>query len=200
MKKLLLLQIVIILLFSCNSFKNSTSSQINAQEKYHIDSTIANNIDTVKEFELYYEDVLNEYRSMYNDTISIDTVIQVNNQLYKLKLKHYCLFDTLIIPSKYSWDEETRRENFITHNFASKIILIKQNDTIFNRIIVKDVFNNSVDSVLRKYGVLLSPVYRGFNPKTNKFIIGYSFSIPLTDIGQPVSFTVGLDGVGNPLD
>jgi len=46
---------------------------------------------------------------------------------------------------------------------------------------------------LKQYGVLLYPAYRGFHAERNAIEIGYSISIPLTDVGKGVSVEIGLN-------
>ena len=140
-----------------------------------------------------YEQVLDSYNAECNKTISIDTSLQLNHQTFYIHFTHYCLFDTLIIPASFNWGPNQKQ--FLAHNFASKLLVITDNDTLANTIITKDLFNPILFENLVKYGVLFYPNYEGYN-STNKMIqIQYSIPIPLTDVGKCVKLNIGLDGM-----
>ena len=143
-------------------------------------------------YEPTFRDVQKEFALIYKKEIDIDTSLKVKGQTLSVRFKHYCLFDTLVIPSKYNWAESPK--NFYVHNFVSKLLVTKGNDTIVNTIIKKDMFNRLLDNSLVMYGVLLFPTYMGLNQKTNSIQIYYSISIPLTDVGQSVLLNIGLNG------
>lgn len=143
------------------------------------------------EDDLSYNEILNEYISSYNKKIKIDT--SINGELF-VNLEHYCLYDNGIkIPEKYNWGQ--KKEVFLTHNFASKLLILNdQKQVLISKIIVKKDFEQLLSEELRKYGVLLYPTFRNYDNERQIFQIHYSISIPLTDIGQSVILEVGLNG------
>ena len=167
----------------------------NKPKKVESDTTkveTSNNINDSSEDEPTYQDMQKEYTLMYNKEIDIDTSLQVKGQIFNLRFKHYCLFDTLVIPSKYSWAESPK--DFYTHNFASKLLVTEGNDTLVNTIIKKDMFNQLLDESLIKYGVLSNPNFRGYNQTKDVIQFQYSISVPLTDVGKGVLLDIGLNG------
>ena len=185
MKHILIFSIV--LLVSCQTVNNQKKGKI---DKTNVET--GNNFNDSIKNEPTYLDMQKDYILMYNKEIDVDTSFQVKDQIFNLYFKYYCLFDTLIIPSKYSWAEYP--QDFYTHNFATKLILTKGSDTIVDAIIKKDNFKQLLDDSLVKFGVLLYPTYRGYNKEKNEVQIHYSISIPLTDIGKAVLLNIGLDG------
>lgn len=184
-----LIYIGFILLVSCQAPTNkeeNTTSQVDGKEEQEQKNTdpFAN--------EPTYEDLQAEYVLMYKNKEIVDTSFVVDNNEYNLQFEHYCLFDTLVIPAKYSWSNNP--QDFTTHNFESKVLLTQKKDTIVNAIIKKDAFKQLLDDNLLKYGVLLYPNYRGVNQARNAIQIHYSISVPLTDVGKGGLLEIGLDG------
>lgn len=136
-----------------------------------------------------YEAARREYVSGYEQKQTIDTTVQLGGAI-NFKLTHYCLFDTLVIPSKYSWSENP--SDFSTHNFASRITISKDGKAIVDTLVKKQAFDQILSPELKSYGVLLNPNYRGFDGGI--FKIQYSLSIPLTDVGKSVVLEITTDG------
>jgi hypothetical protein len=184
-----LIYIGLVLLVSCQAPTNkqeNTSNQVDAQKEQE-----QKEIDPFAN-QPTYEDLKAEYILKYKNIEIIDTNFLVGNLEYRLQFEHYCLYDTLVIPEKYSWSNNP--QDFITHNFESKVLLAQGKDTIVSTIIRKDAFEQNLDNSLLKYGVLLYPSYRGFNQAQNAVQIHYSISVPLTDVGKGVELEIGLDG------
>lgn len=139
-----------------------------------------------------YQEVLKEYDSTCSKVVRIDTNLRLEGTVYKIRFKHYCLFDTLIIPSKYNWGQPSK--DFYAHNFVSKLIVVKGNDTIVDTIIRKDMFNPLLYGSLVKYGVLFDPNFMGYNNLEKVIQFQYSISVPLTDVGKSVFLDIGLNG------
>ncbi len=171
----------------------STTKKVEGEINKNVETT---DTDALFMDEPSYEALRAEYLTTYNIIQEIDTILVVEDQLINVELKHFCLFDTLIIPSKYNWSN-TSKEDFLTHNFASNLLLIREDDTLSSLSIRKEVFETLIDENLLDYGVLLYPNYRGYNKEKESVQIQYSISIPLTDVGKGVVIDIGLDGTSN---
>jgi len=101
------------LIISCNNpNKKNTLSGKDLINKDTVSTKMSEN-------DINYVDMLKEYIAAYPDKIKIDT--STNDEI-SFKLVHYCLYDNgLNIPEKYNWG--TKKDVFITHNFASQIYI-----------------------------------------------------------------------------
>ena len=125
----------------------------------------------------------------YTAPLIIDTSFLWKDTVYTLTLKHFSSMDSgLTIPAKYNFDTNTA---FTTHNFKSQLILVKQGDTVINKEITKDTFKKSLTPEFESYGTLLFPALR---IKNDAIEIGYSLSIPVTDVGIPVAILFRTNG------
>jgi len=117
-----------------------------------------------------------------------------------LYCKYYCLHDSaLIIPKKYSWSEKDHSD-FVAHNPVTRIVLINNRDTVYNKIVAREEFNNVLYEALRNYVILLRPDYIGFDKNTGEVAISYSISIPITDLGVPATIAINEKGNYRILD
>jgi hypothetical protein len=113
----------------------------------------------------------------YSKPIFIDTTFKGE---YRVIFKHFCTMDSaLTIPAKYDFDTHT---NFMTSNFKSNIILIRNRDTILNKSIDKSIFKKLLYPELDSFGTLLFP---DLILSKDTIEIHYSITIPITDIGIP---------------
>lgn len=160
------------LLMSCTSEPRKSLYKIQ-ESKSIIDSTI-----TDDEYGL----ALKDYIKSYNIFTTIDTTF--NN--YRISVVYYCANDSsILIPSKYSWSEN--KQNFRTHNFLSKVIIVQRNDTVFTKQITKELFSRSLPKELKSFGVLMYPEITLLK---DSLCFSYSVSIPLTDIGMNVEYNL----------
>ncbi|HEX4372641.1 MAG TPA: hypothetical protein VHZ50_04975, partial [Puia sp.] len=95
----------------------------------------------------------------------------------------------LIIPAKYDFDTH---KDFTTSNFKSHIVLIKNIDTILNKIIDKAIFKKLLSPELDSFATLSFPDFKLSNDTIE---IHYSISIPVTDVGT--SAVIKFDKNGN---
>jgi len=147
-----------------------------------------------------YDEVKADLLSTYNKVENIDKTIIDGSDTLLLHCKYYCLHDSsLVIPAKYDWSGGGKKE-FITHNFASQIILVKNKDTLLNKTFKKVDFNNVLYTQLQKYAIMFSPAYGGFNKERGEFAIDYSVTIPLTDVGVSACISVDKNGKYRVLD
>ncbi|MGB4772826.1 MAG: hypothetical protein WBP58_15280 [Chitinophagaceae bacterium] len=125
----------------------------------------------------------------YNKTFVFDTSFNYLDSPYSFSFRHYCLFDSaIVVPALY--DLETDRP-FLTHHFNSDLVLRKGRDTIAAFSIGAEDFRNFTDSSLSAFGVLSYP---NILVQNDTMRIGYSLSIPATDLGKHVTLYLSLDG------
>jgi hypothetical protein len=189
-------------LLSCNGNHhalNTKKANDSAKQKT-IDSQMAldERPDSEQEGPTFAE-VKADYLASYNKIERIDTLIVDGTDSIHIHTKYYCLHDsTLVIPKKYNWGEKNAKD-FVTHDFASKILILDNRDTIFNKVIKKEDFNNAIYEQLKKYAILFSPDFK-YNKTNQEFSFAYSISIPLTDVGVPASLVVNKKGLSKILD
>lgn len=128
----------------------------------------------------WFQDMKSSYIEGYNEEMRIDTILVIENDTISFSLDHYCSYDsTLIVPLKYLNDSN----GFITHSFSSKVEISRNNELLFDTILNKEIFRDVITKELEKYGVLRNPYFRAYEREVGVISIGYSISIPLTDIG-----------------
>lgn len=130
--------------------------------------------------------IYSSYLLSYRDTTSLDTLIIRGRSNIQINFHHYCLLDSAVhIPSKYT--KIYNIEKFITHNFASSLKIKVDDMNVLDTTITKLSFEKALPEYLKSYGVLLYPNISFETPGMIK--IDYSISIPLTDVGQSVTYT-----------
>jgi hypothetical protein len=141
-----------------------------------------------------FKEVLADQLASYNKVENIDKSVIDGKDTLKLHETHYCLHDSsLSIPKKYMWGGN-KTKDFVTNNFASKIVLIVNKDTVLNKVFNKRDFNNVIYDQLKKYAIVFNPGYIGYNKTKGELALGYSISIPLTDVGVPAYITIDKKG------
>lgn len=147
-----------------------------------------------------FKEVLSDLIASCNQVKYIDKAIINGGDTLRLKETYYCLHDSsLSVPKKYLWGGDTTK-NFVTNNFASKLIVIHNRDTVFNKIFYKADFNQVISGQLKKYAILFNPDYLGYSKEKQEFAIGFSISIPLTDVGVPAYIVIDKKGNYRVLD
>ena len=134
--------------------------------------------------------------STYNKTQIIETELPIDQQNYHLVLMYYCLRnDTLIVPETYDIENKPRRK-WVTHPFATKILLLNKTDTLLNkRFTASDFypfFKDPFGGNLKKAGSILMPELSKRNK--DKIVLNCSISIPATDIGIGMYLIIEPDG------
>jgi hypothetical protein len=148
------------------------------------------NADTSSE-DQELDDIVKEYIKQYQNPLTVDSVLVIGNDSFRINFRHYCLMDSAInVPGKYT--EVYGLPNFITHNFVSSVKVEKNGTGILDTMIYKKDFNRFIDDNLKQYGVLLYPVLKLGNGIIQ---INYSISIPLTDVGTGVSARISKEGI-----
>ena len=174
-------------ILSCNNTEQSSV----AQNQDTIVRTLRNQSipDETGDDEL--REIMTEYISRYSSDYNFDSTFNRGSDNFQFKLRHHCLMDSAITISgrfvaMYNLD------SFVTHNFESSLILLKNKDTILNTKIDKANFLSFVESPVSEFGVLLP--HPNIYLTENGIEIRYSLSIPLTDLGTGVAAMVGIDG------
>lgn len=143
-----------------------------------------------KQDTLFYSQEFNHYTKNYPNTIIIDTVItDSDGQSIHFSLSHQCKFDSAIsIPKEYNGLP------FVTHSFSSNIQISHNNIQTVNLNLDKSAFDKLLPKELVDYGVLLLPYFWKYDLDKREFYIGYSITIPVTDIGTSVILVVDESG------
>jgi hypothetical protein len=136
-------------------------------------------------------EIMHETISSYDHTVIIDTVFKVEGATYRFHLKHYCLRDSAVhLPKRYVND--FKLDSFVTHSFATDLTLDKNGKEILRQTILKKDFEKLLDPSLKAYATLREPNFKLWG---DSIILGYSISIPLTDVGQ--GFDAVIDSAGH---
>jgi Domain of unknown function (DUF4738) len=154
------------------------------------------------EVELTYDDVLSDLRASYGKIEKIDKLVIEGKDTLQIHETYYCLHDSsLRIPGRYlgPWGKDTTKD-FIANTFATRIVLVVDNDTILNRMFKKADFDKYLFKQLRRYAIISEPNYIGYDKAKGEFALGYSLSIPLTDVGVPAYITIDKRGKYRVLD
>lgn len=135
------------------------------------------------------------YLESYNDVENIDTSFVNGKDILHVKVKYYCLRNSVLrIPRIYNFAEK-RKKDFVTHEFASDVLITNNKDTLFNKVVLSNWFYPIIGTQLKRYGILFSPNISKFNRIKGEVVLQYSISIPITDIGVGVYLVV--DKYGN---
>jgi hypothetical protein len=184
-----LMRIVLYLAFlaflSCSSGSQKKTTQVDTTKSVAI-------VDTTQQKEEPEVDFRQQFVSLYQKPITIDTSFIEGGKIYKIVFHHYSTMDNgLVVPAKYNFDI---KKDFVTHNFVSDLTVLLQQDTIFKKHITKSTFNTLLDTIttpLKKYATLLYPT---LSIKDDRIKIHYSISIPVTDVGIGVEITFDKKG------
>ncbi|MGZ3999430.1 MAG: DUF4738 domain-containing protein [Mucilaginibacter sp.] len=164
------------------------------QKAIAIDTSVS--YDTGPTFEL----VKSELLSQYDKVEHIDTTLFVGNDSLHVHEKYYCLKDNaVVVPKKYLWGGD-KTKDFVTHSFVSAIVIVKNKDTILNKVFRKSDFDPVINTEERKYAIIFSASFLGYRKRYDSIIFGYSISIPLTDVGVPAYIAINKKGEFKMLD
>lgn len=209
MKKVAMLLISVIFLTNCSNSHSPRSKKniiaivnkdsIKKQQAVDSMMKLGDRPDTEQEGPTF-DEVKLDLLSSYNKIERIDTMVIIGNDSLHIREKYYCLHDsTRIIPKKYLWGGDTSKD-FVTHNFASNILIIKNHDTIINKTFRVSDFNKAINPEEKKYATVMFPNFSGYKKKYNSVIFCYSITIPLTDVGVSACIAIDLNGQYKILD
>ena len=136
------------------------------------------------------DEIYQECIDRYTHPKVIDTVFKMGDDIFRLRLNHYCLMDSGIhVPNSYT--KLFHLDSFVTHNFATDITLYRGDQEILRRTIVKKDFNQLLFPQLKLYAILFPPDLR---LSRDSIKLGYSISIPLTDVGVGLNAVIDAQG------
>jgi hypothetical protein len=198
MKKIAFLVLILALCLGCH-YSNLTANNKLSDSLKPKNSVSRDTIppDTGEQFPTYNE-VKAQLFNAYGRVKQIDTTIIDNNDTLTVHFKYYCLHDSsVVVPARYvdgNWDEAPKKD-FIANNFASKISITKNRDTIFNKVIYKKDFDPVVNPEERKYAIMFDASFERYHQAKGLFLFGYTITIPMTDVGVPATLSVDKKGL-----
>jgi hypothetical protein len=136
-------------------------------------------------------DIFNDYVARYKTVCSIDSSFTIGTDTFVVHLQHYCLMDRAVdVPKKYVY--MYKLDSFVTHSFITSLSIKKNDKIIVQRKISKQDFEKVLYSELKDYGVLFCPSVTVLNGTIS---LGYSISIPLTDVGVGATAEIDRNGI-----
>ena len=168
---------ILLLIASCRNRSGNATEEIK-EGSSQLDSNKADNASQ------YADSNLNPVDSqVYRQRTVYDTTFAIDNNLFKVSVKTD--FDStkkIIVPKKYVSNYGIN--NFEVFESYTKLKIRKNNELIVDTSLSKKGFSNDLDQPLLKYGNLMFPEVTLQNRTIE---INHSISIPMTDIGVPVS-------------
>ena len=138
----------------------------------------------------------------YDDVKRVDSIFINGADTLKFHMKYYCLKNIdLIIPKFYEEPGENDKKamDVSTHPFVFDIVLVSNRDTVLNKNFdVKGFdpfFKDNFGGGLKKYGTIIEPYLSRQRKDKNQITVGFSISIPTTDLG--IGMKLILDKSGN---
>jgi hypothetical protein len=203
-KSLQLLSIALIFAgCTCSSKSNQNTTQDSTIATAGKKPAVIQPVDTSNDGdEPTFAEVLADLRASYNKIEKINKQAIDGKDTIQLHETYYCLHDSsLRVPGAYmrAWGKDSTKD-FVANNFVSKLVIIKNRDTVFNKIITKSYFADILDDQLKKYAIIFDAGCMGYNQSKGGFMFGYSISIPLTDLGTAVHLIIDKNGKPNVID
>jgi hypothetical protein len=133
----------------------------------------------------------------YDKVVITDSIFIDNIDTLHFLMKYHCLKDVdLVIPKFY--DEAKPQKDFLTHPFVADILLINKKDTVLNRQFRASdfypFFKDNFGGNLKKYASIFDPGLYRQNKDKSHIYIGFSISIPSTDLGIGTSLVIDKNG------
>lgn len=178
---------VFLTLFGCSSGQQKANTHTDTVK------TVTGADSGGREDDATQTDFRQEFISLYQKLEVVDTTFSDGGRTYRVIFHHFCTMDNgLVVPAKYNFDTN---KDFVTHNFASDLMMLSDKDTVFKKHITKSTFSSLLDTLdtpLKKYAALLYPT---LSIKNDSVQIYYSISIPVTDVG--IGIEIKFDNKGN---
>jgi len=203
MKKLLVVIFIVLGYSGChsgndksnNSIANKTADSISKQKIIDSEMKAGERPDS-EQLEPSFDEVKADLFKSYNQIKNTDTTIIDGKDSLTLHFKYYCLHDSsLIVPGRYIAWNGVEKKDYTVNNFVSKILIVKNKDTILNRTFLKKDFDKVIFEEERKYGIMFDADFQGYSKTKGEFLFGYTITIPMTDVGVPASITVNKMGI-----
>jgi hypothetical protein len=195
---LLFVALFFVILFGChNSQTRSKPIAISKGKSIDPKMEVDSNAEDV---EPSFSEVLAETIDSYNKIENINKTVIDEGDTIQLHQTYYCLHDSLaIVPKQYLWGGDTTKD-FVTHNFAAKIVVTNNKDTVLNKTFLRSDFNKILEEPLQKYSIIFWAEQPGYDKEKHEFGLGYSITIPLTDVGVPAFIVIDKKGHYRILD
>jgi hypothetical protein len=191
LRNITLIALTLLSLLSCNHTEKK-AVQSDASLNNNLDSTTAQyaneSIDESepseeKLFQKAYSDLIKSY----NKNETIDSIFIIGTDSFRVKMEYSCLKNTKVVIPKHFLTPYMNKD-FSTHDFVLKLILLKNNQSYFERTYEKKYFYKQLQNEnLRKFGVIFSPYIERVD---ENIVLGISITIPLTDVGEGVGDTL----------
>ena len=196
MKPIVIFSFLILILWGCNGRNASKSANSNSTQK-DIDTPILKDTGLTEADEpLTFKEQMATVLKSYSKIQKIDTLIIDGSDHLQVYMEYYCLHDSaLTVPKRYmsAWGKENAKD-FVTHNFATKILVLNNKDTIFNKVIKRNDFDSVIEDNLKKYAILFSASFNGYDKTKSDLVFGYTITIPMTDVGVTAALTINKHG------
>jgi len=133
----------------------------------------------------------------YDQIKTIDsTFINASDTLH-FCLTYYCLKKDSLVVSKH-YNTEKSSKDFVTHPFASNILLVHNGDTVlkkqFQASDFTPFFQDNFGGSLKKNGSMLMPYLSRKNKDKKRIVVICGISIPSTDIGVGLFLVIDKNG------
>ncbi|OCX52684.1 hypothetical protein BEL04_14655 [Mucilaginibacter sp. PPCGB 2223] len=166
-----------------------------------IDKTFdTNNKDSVAEPDPSPAEILKECLANYKTVTVVDTTLATDSGALHIRLKHYCAYDSgIILPEKYT--NMFGLKSFAANNFVTDVLLSRNFKPVYAGRISRNDFLPLADESLKNYGALLFMSHKVQLSRSRLgFVISYSFTIPLTDVGRNVAIAIEPTGARQVFD
>lgn len=182
LRKSLLIPLVLaynnLMFLSCNSHQDIEQQGMDSRN----DTSKLNIINKYTDTSNKDDSDLGVDTSIYKKLVLIDTIFTSGSNVVKVVLQTKSdSSKSILLPAKYL--APINIKSFYFYESYSSIQIYLDNKLIYDTILNKSIYLDKMDSALIKYGNLLFPEIRY---EIDTIEIGYSLSIPLTDVGIPV--------------
>jgi len=134
----------------------------------------------------------------YDQIKTIDSTFISASDTLHFYLTYYCLKKDSLVVSKH-YNTEKSSKDFVTHPFASNILLVHNGDTVlkkqFQASDFTPFFQDNFGGSLKKYGSMSMPYLSRRNKDKKRIVVICGISIPSTDIG--IDFLLMIDKNGH---
>jgi hypothetical protein len=150
-------------------------------------------LDSINNVNRQIDSTRGAYIANYHKVLKIDTTVVNGKDTMRVHVTYYCLFDYGVTVPKIYYDGNHPKD-FVTHNYASRVLIIMKNDTVFNRVFTKQDFYNIIEYDFKKYGVLCRPYFDYYSMDKGEVSFNYSVKIPIVQAGNQVILIVNKKG------
>jgi len=186
--------LILLSLLSCNHIeKKAVQSNISLNSKLDSITTAKRSNDSIEEAEPseneLFQKTYSDLTKSYNKNEIIDSIFIMGIDSFHVRMEYRCLKNTKVIVPKYFLTPYMNKD-FSTHDFILKLIVLRNNESYFDRTYEKKYFYKQLQNEnLRRFGVIFSPYIERVE---ENIVLGVSITIPLTDIGEGVGDTLSM--------